>query len=1618
MKKELAAHVITKFKREATTWRFLFENKIEKNTLLEAVNQKQFYSMVFDQVSQEDYSCKGSVEGLNVIAMYLTNQSLEQDFIGLAYQYTLSKAFPDAVTEDFSKYSEKVYVLFLKYMEVINDFQKESQDGTYLSTYPLELLSEDELRALDQPEEYKIFKEAFDAQNIYTMMKLNYEVTGHSTIEHILGVHYLAMHLGRSLKERGLPVDLGRVSGAAAGHDIGKFGCRPEENHKIAYYHYYYTDMWFSNLNLTYIKNVAVYHSTWDLEIESLSIESLILIYADFCVKRSKEKPGKFAMKFLTVDEAFQVILSKLDNVNDQKRNRYKKVYQKLKNFSEFMISLGIETTIENYISEPLLPPQNKDITDYFSALDCGKKVVDHLKYIAIDKSVRMMHKLRHAEALNAIIQEALAEKDIYFFRRYIFIFEEFCIYFTPHQKMITLQFLLGYIMHIEEDVRKDSSRLIGKLLALYDENYTKELPERAQVTYTVETKYQKLKSLLDDFLLSETRLTSVKKNRQVYSYLEIIRTLYFYVDDYFKSKVTNLLMSYFDDEIAIYGMKFLIQVIGEMDEKVLAANEESSIIQFLIRCLNESEELRLLAISQLRKYLLKSPQVKDKLLEHEMILNNYFKLNRSLPEKFLGFEIYQLFDPNAMRMPIENNSEMFLSNLKAATYKTVKQAQIEMLYVNSLTQTPEAQFYTAMHYCNLIKVSEFEVVRNLAGKFLVDLFPNLSTAQKNDIVIELIRALEIEGYGFTQYIPQYLGQLIPTLPEKEYFEIVQDVTFKISNAGAHVRILLLDTLGVMISAILKDDLSYDLNPLLGLIFKGFYSGHKLVTQIALHVLSKKILGNNEIHLEKRYKIFKIVYRKLNNFLLDEHRYSELDLLNFSVAMHYIYHFITDYSFYYGEMMFEKPRDIAFYSGTFDPFSLGQKEAAMDAVSLGLDVYVAISEFHWKRRTQPSLIRKQIAEMTIGDQFYLYTFPQNLPIHLKRKEDLNQLKRLFEDKKIYLIIGEDALLHDSIYQQEDHPVYEWPHIIYKRSNFNYAEEDKAIIESRIQHIAGGALIRTLKEEFETIDVDQIRRNIDNNWDGFNVIDDLATRFINSRNIYKNEPQFKSIVPITPIRLELQKLKDEKNLEALCENFGMNYNYLTYLQGRNPLDLNQEPLPERYILKIMHETEQKIVALSIFAMAEPKNLFDEIKCLDILEEIANKKLNKILIIDYVLMKPTHDIHALDQIILTETLMISISKGYQYGVVKWLNQQDVSPDIHGVLLRSGFKEYECHYTKQQLFGVDMSSPVVLNLDGTTRMKSAYRQNDEIREQIKLVRSDLQHAIVNLYPGCLVLSFDRSMLYNHLIRLITSQNDVSIHHGTSLGSHMCVPYGDIFKRWLLPNTITKAFHTERYYKPTLEEYDVKAYPGYLSIENQVKVLKAFDLPIILVDDILDKGKRLEAFQVPLQESGVTISQVVVGILSERGKKKFNDKKIAVKGAYYIPNIKVWFNEADLYPFIGGDSVERPSNVSQYGLISANLMLPFSYPKYIKGVDRSKLYHLSLICLENAIDILHTIEAIYLQINRRALTLDGLGEVMITPRIPDNGAHIQYDVFQTPSTLLENDLERLKKMKQAFFN
>ena len=97
-------------------------------------------------------------------------------------------------------------------------------------------------------------------------------------------------------------------------------------------------------------------------------------------------------------------------------------------------------------------------------------------------------------------------------------------------------------------------------------------------------------------------------------------------------------------------------------------------------------------------------------------------------------------------------------------------------------------------------------------------------------------------------------------------------------------------------------------------------------------------------------------------------------------------------------------------------------------------------------------------------------------------------------------------------------------------------------------------------------------------------------------------------------------------------------------------------------------------------------------------------------------------------------------------------------------------------------------------------------------------------------------------------------------------------------------------------------------------------------------------------------------------------------------------------------------------------NRIFPYAAPDFSEDCADGSTYRLSLCCLENARDILLTLETEYRALYARNLTLSRLGEAVILPLCPDKGGCMSYDLSRSASTYLDNDIEMLKRLQANF--
>ena len=119
-------------------------------------------------------------------------------------------------------------------------------------------------------------------------------------------------------------------------------------------------------------------------------------------------------------------------------------------------------------------------------------------------------------------------------------------------------------------------------------------------------------------------------------------------------------------------------------------------------------------------------------------------------------------------------------------------------------------------------------------------------------------------------------------------------------------------------------------------------------------------------------------------------------------------------------------------------------------------------------------------------------------------------------------------------------------------------------------------------------------------------------------------------------------------------------------------------------------------------------------------------------------------------------------------------------------------------------------------------------------------------------------------------------------------------------------------------------------------------------------------------------------------------------------------------MYPFIGGDAVDKAAP-SVPGLTPAvNLILPYAFPRFYSHCGREAVFAFSRTCLENSRGILLALESAYRERYARNLTLSRLSEAVILPLSPDKGGCLRYDASQPASMCVENDLKMLLRMRE----
>ena len=1491
----------------------------------------------------------------------------------------------------------------LQFLQVLLDEERASLPFDFWLDF--DFCTEEELRRSGVAEEYRLFRRRFRAEYIYEMLRLSREVTPFRTLDHIAGVHYVAMRVARAFSASGGLIDLGLISGAALGHDLGKFGCKPGE--RVPYLHYYYTDQWFTRRGLTALGHIAANHSVWDLEIENLSSESLTLVYAYFRVKQTYDAQRREIPCLYSLQEAFDVILSKLDNVDDAKRLRYQYVYAKLRDFEDYLISFGVDTTLRT-AGGPPVPMKN-------AALLNAGEVVAALRRTAVDHNIRLMHRLGREQLFGNTLEAARGEKNPARLQAYVSIFEEYFTYWNASQKQQTLDFLYELLLIPDGDIRRRAAALIGRILAAFRLGYQKEPPAGAPPDPEEDLPFQLWAEYLEKLIDPDRRLTPRQISMIRYQAKTAVDALLMNCSDADAPRFAReLFRHYRRPELVDADAAFaLLDTVLSLPLDRVSPEDLYLLTGFSIWWLERGGLPQKAAALRLFRHLLTALDPAGRDAGAITAAVEAADCQDATPLLFLQARLgAQLgLDVSRQRARLDQPeavSNVFLDNLKSATPWVLKAVGVEYL-LDQVEQGDHANvLHIATHFSNLMKVSENIVVRRMAGASLLAVAPVLTPDRRNEVAVELSKVLETGQTEISQYIPVYLGQFALWLTPRELDEIIDQMQLLLSFSNTVIVAAALATVGSMLEHYAvyagrfgesQEVLRSRWKRLAGLLLKGLASYRQSVRQEALQILGERIFGSQVLSYEGKAALFTLMAKKIL-FLLGEQPEQELSFFYTAAALSHIYRFIVSYRIESGDFPFYAPSRVAFFPGTFDPFSLSHKGIVQEIRDLGLEVYLAIDEFSWSKKAQPSLVRRQIVSMSVADEFDVYLFPHDIPVNLATPEDLDRLRAVFAGRELYLAVGSDVVANASSYRAAPSPgsVHSLNHIVFRRSSDAEGHE----IDADLGCITGRVIQLHLPTHLEDISSTRIRENIDLGRDISSLIDPVVQDFIYRNSLYLREPQYKQILRAGDLEFSLVSQPDRCLREELTE-------VLLQDQGQPP---QLDPRDGVCILRDVG-ARPRVLGFLTLRTVNSGGLYEALGDAALADYVRKHTAGRIQLLTglYMVRSPGGN-YDVGQLLMTEAL--SRSMGEDCGYAVWY--APASGAVLDLLERQGFVRAELP-SPQPLLLVDMRSPSVLLQNIPTTLKEPFSSDPAVLAAVRTAHCRMQRALTGMYPGSLILSLNAEVIYHRLVRKIVDRNGVSPEPTVPrvLGPKMCVPFGKILRGNAIPNTVTKTIHTDKVFAQDLRSFAIESFPGYAPLESQIRTIRSFRRPVILVDDLLHSGNRINALDPLFRQEDVVIDQVLVGLLSGRGRDLMAAKGRSVDCVYFVPNLRAWFVESTMYPFIGGDTVGH-DEPSVPGLTPAvNLILPYAFPRFYKDCGREAVFRFSRACLENARDILLALETTFRERYARNLTLSRLSEAVILPLSPDKGSCLHYDPSLPASVFLQNDLKMLLRMRNV---
>lgn len=437
--------------------------------------------------------------------------------------------------------------------------------------------------------------------------------------------------------------------------------------------------------------------------------------------------------------------------------------------------------------------------------LQSGKQIVRSYVFWGIEHNIDVMHRLGTERQFGNILEAARSEKDWKNVRAYLNMFNEYSIHLNHRQKEQTISFLYELLLNREGDIRRQAAALIGKMFADFNAGYRKELPKNMpdpddKTALTLWEEY------LGQLVCPDYRLTIQQKHRIQNSLKFIMVSAMERSSEKVREELFTVFVKWFDGHHRLVGdpVFYLLDCIFSLPLDLCSKGDRlEQLIRFAISHMDDPDEKVQIAAVRVLKVLTQA--VPPESACYEIACDAAHRINpRTITLLFLQYRIYTnlRLDTTAQREVLYGHdvvSDIFLENLKSATPWILKSVNIKLLADQVDHGKRDHLLHICAHFSNLIKVSEQVGVRHDAGRALLRLAHLLTTDQRNEIAVELLKGLEVGEYEFSKYIPEYLGEFALWLPPEQLDDIIERLHILLANGNERIVSVALDTLGVLL---------------------------------------------------------------------------------------------------------------------------------------------------------------------------------------------------------------------------------------------------------------------------------------------------------------------------------------------------------------------------------------------------------------------------------------------------------------------------------------------------------------------------------------------------------------------------------------------------------------------------------------------------------------------------------------------------------------------------------------------------------------------------------------------------------------------------------------------------